>query len=65
MSNQQKDTRSSGSSGAGQGLREQARDSTGGTQGDALGHAVDVAAGESPGKDKVPPPQGKGGAPAA
>lgn len=65
MSNQQKDRQPSNSSGAGQGLREQARDTTGGAQGDALSNAVDAAAGEDSAKGKAPPPQDKGSAPGA
>ena len=64
MSNQQKDQQPS-SGGAGQALHEQAKDSTGGAQGDVLSNAVDAAAGGDAGKTGAAPPRDKGGAPAA
>lgn len=67
MSQQQKDTASSGGTGAGsQGLRKQDRDDTGGPRGDALSNAVDAAlTGVEGGKGSTgstPPPAGKDGA---
>jgi hypothetical protein len=62
MSNQQKDTQSSGSTGdGGQGLRRKEKDDTGGPRGDELSNAVGAAAGGAS-KDSVPPSPDKGGA---
>jgi hypothetical protein len=69
MSNQQKDDRPTASPATGKtggpGLQQQARDTTGGQGGDALGHAAGAAAGADPNSGKVKPPAGKDGTQAA